>query len=217
MFLIMHRVPDNRAMIGGQAQEGLVEVVGIELIDQKEEKVSTSGRKLTFEFPFSIHYKVDTLQFAKRTSGVIHPQDWFKKFFVTAKERVAFGRDQELMALIKILEAQQGKEVEVPFDVNSLIGLKFAGTVSKFNEEHYIDWPTTFKENGVTVPTLAELEGTPATPAAPAVAVQIPTSQAEQPDIAVKSVKMADILKGTEDAQETSDDADKVDNGDLNF
>lgn len=124
--------------------------------DEVEDKGS-----FTIEYPFKIQIKMgDKVVADERTTSVLKPKNWFKKFYVYESAKngnryPSYTRDHTLLAIVKLMKTEIGSE----FDPNSIIGFEFEGMVVEMEDgTAFIDWYSTFQYNEIPVPTLGDLE-----------------------------------------------------------
>lgn len=87
------------------------------------------------------------------SSGVMKPQNWFKKFYVHKKTGfINYTQGHNYLALLKILETQDKYVPGEKHDVNTLIGFKFDASVVQYDKGRFINWYQTLDANNVEVP-----------------------------------------------------------------
>lgn len=144
---------------------GKTEKVKVSDINACTEVSEYGDFKIEYPYEITISDSEGEVLFKEKTQGTLRAKDWNKKFYIkesaSGNQYIAYSRFMSLLAIVTIMAQKKG-DLPEKLDLNKLIDFEFeASIVEPENSDPFIDWVGTFELNGVAVPTVEDLLGTP--------------------------------------------------------
>jgi hypothetical protein len=131
-----------------------------DVTDSEDEKRLSGGTVIKYPFQITIVDQNNEVVFNDVTTSQTYTSNWSKAFYVSKTGQIRYSKNKELLAICKIMEAHDAEAYKAyfnakgEFDINQIIGLEFTANIIRKDQMIFIDWVSTLRNNGVSIPPI---------------------------------------------------------------